>query len=59
MEIREKVKKEIEKIPDHQLKDVLNFLTDIRKGKTSKKKIHTFKLNGKFDNMNIRARAYE
>ena len=56
---KEIVKKEIDRIPDYLLEDVLKFIGNIEKEKTSRKKIHTYKLKGKFDNLNIRAKAYE
>ena len=55
---KQTVKKEIDKIPDCLLEDILQFLTALKK-KNPKKKIHTFKLKGQFDKMNIRDRAYE
>ena len=56
---KEIVKKEIDRIPDYLLKDVLEFIGNIEKKKILRKKIHTFKLKGNFDNLNIRAKAYE
>jgi len=56
---KEIVKKEIDKTPDYLLEDILKFLSNIRKDKARIRKIHTYKLKGKFDNLNIRAKAYE
>jgi len=59
MTIKDKVKKEIDKMPEDTLKQVHIFIKSIKFKKTKKKEIHTFKLNGKFDNLNIREKAYE
>jgi len=56
---KEQVKQEIDKIPDSLLEDVLKFISNIKGKKTSKRKLHTYKLKGQFDNLNIRAKAYE
>ena len=57
--IKDKVKKEIDKMPEDTLKQVYIFIKSIKFQKTKKKEIHTFKLNGQFNNVNIRERAYE
>ena len=59
MTTKEKVKREIDKIPDYLLEDVLRFISKIKIRENSKGKVHTFRLNGKFDNLNIRTKAYE
>jgi uncharacterized alkaline shock family protein YloU len=59
MTIKDKVKKEIDKMPEDTLKQVYIFIKSIKFKKTQKKEIHTFKLNGQFDNVNIREKAYE
>jgi len=59
MTIKDKVKKEIDKMPEDTLKQVYIFIKSIKFKKTKKKEIHTFNLNGQFDNVNIRERAYE
>lgn len=59
MKIKEKVKKEIDKMPEDLLKQVYIFINSIKSEKNKKKTIHTFKLHGKFDNVNIREKAYE
>jgi len=56
---REIVKNEIDGIPDYLLEDVLKFIDNIKKVKTRSRKVHTYKLKGKFDNLKIRANAYE
>ena len=59
MVTKQKIKKEIDEIPDYLLEDVLQFLNKLKKNRIPKSKLHTFKLKGQFDNMNIRDRAYE
>jgi len=59
MTTREKVKQEIDKIPDYLLDEVLGFINSVRFEKSNKREIHTFKLKGNFDNINIRSKAYE
>lgn len=59
MTTKEKVKQEIDKIPDYLLEDVLKFINTIKNEKIVNRKLHTYKLKGKFDNLNIRAEAYE
>ena len=59
MTIKDKVKKEIDKMPEDTLKQVYIFIKSIKFKKNHKKEIHTFKLSGQFDNVNIREKAYE
>jgi hypothetical protein len=59
MTTKEKIQKEIEKMPDDLLETVFSFIHNIKTKKADFRKIHTFKLSGKFDDMNIRAHAYE
>lgn len=56
---KERVKQEIDKIPDDLLEDVLKFISTIKNKKIVKRRLHTYKLKGKFDNLNVRAEAYE
>lgn len=56
---KETVKQEIDKIPDYLLEDVLEFIGNIKNENTLRRQVHTYKLKGKFDNLNIRAKAYE
>ena len=57
---KEKVKSEIDKMPDSLLEDIYTY---IRRSVDFKKKpigkIHTFKLKGQLDQIDIRAKAYE
>ena len=59
MTTREKIKQKIDKIPDSLLDNVLEFINSMKLNKSNKREIHTFKLNGSFDNENIRSKAYE
>ncbi len=56
---KEKVKKEIEKMPNDLLEKVYKYINSLKTKTTNKKKIHTFSLKGQLDNVNIRERAYE
>jgi hypothetical protein len=56
---KEKVKQEIDKLPDNLVEKVYWFIYSIQPPKPVRKKIHSFKLKGQFDNINIRAKAYE
>jgi hypothetical protein len=56
---KEKVKKEIDKMPDDLVQEVYEFISNIITTKTRKGKLHTYKLKGKFDNLDIRESAYE
>ncbi len=56
---KEKVKEEIEKMPDDLVEEVYRFINTIKITKIRKRKIHTFHLKGRFDNLNIRKKAYE
>ena len=50
---------QLKKIPDYLLEEVLGFISNIKFEKSNERKIHTFKLKGRFDNVNIRSKAYE
>lgn len=57
---KEKVKKEIDRIPDHLLEDVYAYIQNsMGNTKKSARNIHAYKLNGQFDKIDIRANAYE
>ena len=55
---KEILKKEIDKLPVDKLEKAYKLLSTIRNKKPNGKKIATFKLGGKYDNMNIREYAY-
>lgn len=59
MVTREKIKREIDKMPDDLLEKVHKYIGGLTSKKTTKKKLHTYKLKGQFDDINIRERAYE
>ncbi|QQS36770.1 MAG: hypothetical protein IPM56_02075 [Ignavibacteriales bacterium] len=59
MTTKEKVKREIEKMPNELLEKVYQYISSLSTKKTTKNKIHTFNLKGQLDNVNIRERAYE
>lgn len=59
MPTKEKVKTEIDKMPDDLLDKIYKYINSLRTRATTKKKIHTFYLKGQLDNVNIRERAYE
>lgn len=53
---KEKVKRKIDRIPKNLLNKVDQYIDKII---SDKKKIHTFKLKGQFDNIDAREKAYE
>ncbi len=59
MTTKEKIKKEIDKLPEDTIEKVYKYINSLKTKQGGKKKIHTFNLNGQFDNINIRERAYE
>ncbi len=56
---KEEVKHEIDNVPEYLLEDILKYISNIQKKAKVKRKIHTYKLKGQFDNLDIRAKAYE
>ena len=59
MTTREKIKKDIELLPENLLDEVEQFLATIKSRHTRPKTLPTFKLKGQFDNLDIRRQAYE
>ncbi|MBU0560502.1 MAG: hypothetical protein KJ799_10430 [Bacteroidetes bacterium] len=59
MVTKERIKREIDRMPNELLEKVYKYINGLTSLKTNKKKLHTYKLNGQFDNINIRERAYE
>jgi len=59
MVTRDKIKREIDNMPNDLLEKVHKYIGGLTSKKMTKKKFHTYKLNGQFDNINIRERAYE
>lgn len=56
---KEKVKKEIDRMPNELLGKAHKYLHGLNSKKITKRKLHTFSLKGQFDDINIRERAYE
>jgi len=59
MVTREKIKREIDNIPNDLLEKVHKYIGGLTSNKTTKKKFHTYKLSGQFDDIKIREKAYE
>lgn len=59
MTTKERVKREIDKMPNDLIEKVYKYISSLEGKKAGKKKIHTFNLNGQLDNVNVRERAYE
>jgi len=60
MELREKIKKEIDNMPEELLYCLQRYLEDIvKKDDQRKRQIKTIHLKGQYDNLNVRKIAYE
>lgn len=60
MSTRDQIKNEIDKLPHEALQEVQAFLRLLKtKPPVEKRKRLTFKLNGRFDDLDIRQEAYE
>ncbi|KAA0226779.1 DUF2281 domain-containing protein [candidate division KSB1 bacterium] len=60
MSTRDQIKSEIDKLPDEALQEVQIFLRFLKtKPPAEKRKQPSFKLNGRFDSLDIRREAYE
>jgi len=59
MTTKEKILKEIEKLPDTELKKVYKLLVQIDKNKKVKPKINSYSLGTKLDKLDLRKSAYE
>ncbi len=59
MKIKEKIKKEIDTMPEELLYELQKYLNRINKRTNTKKKIRKLHLKGQYDNINIRHKAYE
>ncbi len=59
MELKEKIKKEIDLIPEEYLPQLERYLETIKSGKQKQTRIKTLHLKGKYDNLNVRKLAYE
>lgn len=56
---KEKLKAEIDRLPDNLLEEVYEFINSIKSMRPKKRKLRSYKLKGQFDNINTRERAYE
>ncbi len=59
MTTKEKIQQELDELPDELLEKVHQYLTALKKKPGKRKKIKTYKLGGRFDNLDIRRQAYE
>ena len=59
MTTKEKVKRELDQMPNDALEKVYKYISSLRKETTPKKKIRTYNLKGQLDDVDIRNRAYE
>jgi hypothetical protein len=59
MTVKEKIKKEIDKMPNDLIEKVYQYISALGVKKTRKNRNHTFNLKGQLDDVNIRAKAYE
>jgi len=59
MELKEKIKKEIDSIPEEYLFQLEKYIKILKNNIQKKKRIKTLHLQGKFDKVNIRKMAYE
>ncbi len=59
MTTKERVKKEIDRMPNDLIEKVYKYITSLEAKKAGKKRIRTFNLKGQLDNVNVRERAYE
>ncbi len=59
MELKEKIKHEIDSLPEEYLLQLEQYLETIKSRNIKKKQIKTIHLKGKFDNLHIRRIAYE
>ena len=59
MELKEKIKKEIDLLPEEYLLQLEQYLETIKTSKRKLSSIKTVHLKGKYDNLNIRKLAYE
>ena len=59
MTTKEKVKRELDQMPNDALEKVYKYISSLRKKTAPKKKVRTFNLKGQLDDVNIRERAYE
>jgi len=59
MELKEKIKKEIDSIPEEYLVQLEEYIKILKNSIQKEKRVKTLHLHGKFDKINIRKLAYE
>jgi len=59
MVTKARIKRKIDKLPNEFLDKVYNYINSLTTTKKKTREIHTFKLKGQFDDVNIREKAYE
>jgi len=59
MDIKEKIKREIDLLPDDLIKNLQMYLATIKARSRRKRKIPALKLKGQYDRLKIRQKAYE
>ena len=59
MSTKERVKQEIDRMPEELVEEVLKFIENYLEKKKERRFVHTYKLKGSYDNINIRKKAYE
>jgi hypothetical protein len=59
MVTKEKIKREIDKMPNELPGKAYKNVRGLNSKKGTKRKLHTFSLKGQFDDINSRERAYE
>ncbi len=58
MVTKERIKREIDRMPNDLLEKVYKYINGLT-SREAKKKFPTYKLKGQFDNINTREKAYE
>jgi len=59
MKLKEKIKKEIDNIPEEYLPQLERYLEIIKRAKKKRGNIKTVSLKGRYDDLNVRKLAYE
>ena len=59
MTTKEKVKREIDQMPNDALEKVYKYISSLRKKTVQQKKVRTFNLKGQLDDVNLREKGYE
>jgi len=59
VELKEKIKREIDSVPEEYLQDLEQYIGTIKSQKARGKRVKTLHLKGRFDDVNIRRIAHE